>query len=204
MTELCYKCALQWQNYDKVLMKQTKNSNQYLQFCRSETDCQSRIHCLLEAVCLTFNSTRPPPAIVRPLQVKFESIIISNAQNSAFYTDCLSRNCLVFVIEQELPGFCYWAETALLLSRNCLVSFIGQKLPCFFYWTRTALFLLLGENCPISFIGQELPYALALSLPHPLFSGRNCPMLLVLGRNWPMLLVLTSHKLVLTYILLMH
>jgi len=53
-------------------MKQTKNQN-YLRFCRSETDCQFRIHCLLEAVYyLTFSSTRPPPAPGRPLQVKFE------------------------------------------------------------------------------------------------------------------------------------
>jgi len=32
-------------NYDKVLMKQTKN--QYLQFCRSKTDCPCRIQNLL-------------------------------------------------------------------------------------------------------------------------------------------------------------
>ena len=63
MTELCY----------------------YLQFCRSETDCQFRIHCLIEAVCyLTFSSTRPPPAIVRPLQVKFELQLIWRPKFSGF------------------------------------------------------------------------------------------------------------------------
>jgi len=54
-------------------INETNQKSNYLQFCRSETDCQFRIHCLLEAVCyLTFSSTRPPPAPVRPLQVKFE------------------------------------------------------------------------------------------------------------------------------------
>jgi len=52
---------------------QTNQESEYLQFCRSETNCQYRIHCLLEAVSyLTFSSTRLPPAIVRPLPVEFE------------------------------------------------------------------------------------------------------------------------------------
>ena len=54
-------------------INETNQESNYLQFCRSKTDCQFRIHCLLEAVCyLTFSSTRPPPAVVCPSQVKFE------------------------------------------------------------------------------------------------------------------------------------
>jgi len=136
----------------KALNETNKKSNQYLQLCRSATNCQSRIHCLLEAVCLTFNSTRPPPVTVYPLQVKFESIIITNAQNSDFYTH--------------------------YLVRNRPVCFIGQELACFFYWPGTGLFLLLARNRPVSFIGQELANAFALSLPHSLFLARNWPMLL--------------------------
>jgi len=40
------KDDLQRQIYDKVLMKQTRNSK-YLQFCRTKAYCQFRIHCLL-------------------------------------------------------------------------------------------------------------------------------------------------------------
>ena len=117
-------------------MKQTKNQSTY-SFCRPTTDCQSRIHCLLEAVYLTVNSTRPSPVTVYPLQVKFESIIISNAiisnaQNSAFYTDCLATK---------------WP-----------ISFIGHKVACFFYWPQSGLFLLLATKWPVSFIGHKVPY----------------------------------------------
>ena len=128
-------CNIQSTIYDKVLIKQTKN--QYLRFCRSKTDCQSRIYCLLEAVCLTFNSTRPPPVTVYPLQVKFESIIIFNAQNSAFYTDFLVRN---------------WP-----------VSFIGQELTCFFYWPQTGPCFCVDITSFIVF-GQELAHAFVLIL----------------------------------------
>jgi len=42
VTVLCYEDDLQRQS----MTKQTKKS-EYLQFCRSKTDCQFRIHCLL-------------------------------------------------------------------------------------------------------------------------------------------------------------
>jgi len=141
--------------------------------CRSKTDCQSRIHCLLEAICLTVNSTRPSPVTVYPLQVKFESIIISNAQNSVFYTDYLATKCLISFIGHKVPYFFYWPQSALflLLATKRLVSFIGHKAPCFFHWPQRGLF------------GHKVANAFALLLPHSLF----------LALKWPMLLVLTLH-----------
>ena len=153
MTEPCYERWFTTTNYDKVLMKQTKKSVLTVLQVRNWLSKQNT---LLTRSCLflTFNSTRPPPVTVYPLQVKFESIIISNAQNAGFYTD--------------------------YLARNRPVCFIGQELACFFYWPGTGLFLLLARNRPISFIGQELANAFALSLLHSLFLARNRPMLLCL------------------------
>ena len=72
MTELCYERLFTTTNYDKVLMKQTKNQSTY-SFAGQKLTVNSEIQCLLEAVCyLTFSSTRPSPVTVYPSQVKFE------------------------------------------------------------------------------------------------------------------------------------
>jgi len=82
-----------------------KQRNRYLQFCRSETNCQGRIHCLLEAAGLTF-----------------ELIIICNAQNSVFYNGylvtkrpILATACLVCFIGHNMPCLFYWPQHALFL-----------------------------------------------------------------------------------------
>ena len=122
MPELLWRMIYNDQLWQSI--NETNQESEYLQLCRSKTDCQSRIHFLLEAVCLTFNSTRPSPVTAYPLQIKFESIIIiiSNAQNSAFYTDYLATKCLVSFIGHKV---------------TCL---LGHKVPYFFYWPQSALF----------------------------------------------------------------
>jgi len=71
-------------------INETNQESNYLQFCRSKTDCQFRIHCLLEAVCyLTFSSTRPPPAVVCPLQVKFELQLTQCTKSLGFIPEIL-------------------------------------------------------------------------------------------------------------------
>jgi len=139
-----------WQSINEI----NKELSQYLQLCRSKTDYQCGIHFLLEAICLTVNSTKPSPVTAHLLQVKSESIIIFNAQNSFFYTD--------------------------YLATKCLVSFIGHKVTCFFYWPQSDLFLLLATKWLVSFIGRKVANAFALSLPHSLFLAIKWPMLLVL------------------------
>ena len=160
--------------YNKLLqsINETNQESEYLQFCRTKAYCPFRIHCLLEAVCLTVNSTRPSPVTVYPLQVKFESIIIiSNAQNSVFYTDYLATKCPIsfighkvpYFVGHKVPYFFYWPQSA---------PFIGHKVACFFYWPHSGLF------------GHKVANAFALSLPHSL----------LLAIKWPMLLVLTLHS----------
>ena len=78
----------------------------------------------------------PLPNFADPLRVKSESIIISNAQNSAFYTDCLVTMCLVSFIGHKV---------------TCL---LGHNVPCFFCWPQSgqcvciviASFIVVGHK----------------------------------------------------------
>ena len=91
MTELCYKYDLQLLKNDKVLIKQTKNQSTYSCAGQKLTTLFS-IHSNWSCFVLTFYfSTRLPPAILRPLQVKFE-----NWMNT-------SPKCKVFI--QPFPLF---------------------------------------------------------------------------------------------------
>ena len=119
--------------------------------CRSETDCQSRIHCLLEAVYFTFNFTRPSPVTTYLLQVKSESIIICNAQNSVFYADHWVTKCPISFIGRNAPSF---------VGHN-VPSFVGHKLSLFLLLSTkhppllaTRYPLLLAAKCP-SFVGRK-------------------------------------------------
>ena len=112
-------------------INETNQESEYLQLCRSKTDCQNRIHCLLEAVCLTVNSTRPSPVTVYPLQVKFESM--NNFQRPKL-------SLLYWLLGHKVPHFFYWPQSAPL---------IGHKVPHFFYWPQSALFLLLATKWPV-------------------------------------------------------
>jgi len=105
--------------YNEKLWQSINETNQgsnYLQFCRSETDCQFRIHCLLETVCyLTLSSTRPPPAPGRPLQVKFELPLSWDPKFSGIYA--------------EISFLFHWPQSGLfvLLATKWPVCFVGHK-----------------------------------------------------------------------------
>ena len=98
---------------------------------------------------------------------KFESIIISSAQNSVFYTSCLATMCPVCFIGHNV---------ACLLATMCLVYFIGHNVPCLFHWPQCG-------QC-IYVVGHKVANAFALRLPHSLF----------LATKWPMRLVFTLHQ----------
>jgi len=118
--------------------------------CRSETDCQSRIHCLLEAVYFTFNFTRPSPVTTYLLQVKSESLIICNTQNSVLYADHWVTKCPISFIGRNAPSF----------VGHKAPSFVGHKVPYFVGRKETCLFVTKWP------VGHKVANALALSLPH--------------------------------------
>ena len=133
-------------------MKQTKNQH-YLQFCRSETDCQFRIHCLLEAFCyLTFSSTRPPPAPGRPLQIKFELLLSLLGQHPRYL--CKQFPCLI-----------HWPQSGLfvLLATKWPVCFVGHKVACLFGWPQSGLFVWLATKWPMHL---RYHYVITSNSPH--------------------------------------
>jgi len=71
VTELCYDRWFTTQTNDKVLIKQTKNQHCTYSCAGQKLTAWFSIHFWLKLLS-NFYSTRPPPAIVRPLHVKFE------------------------------------------------------------------------------------------------------------------------------------
>ena len=150
-------------------MKQTKNQSTYS--CAGQKLTVKTEYISYQKLYLTFNSTKPSPVTVYLLQVKFESIIIiiiSNAQDSVFYTDSWSQSALFLLLATKCPillatkcpYFFYWPQNApfLLLATKCPISFIGHKVAC-----------LLVTKWPVSFIGHKVANAFALLLPHSMF-----------------------------------
>ena len=71
---------------------------------------------------------------------KFESIIISSAQNSVFYTSCLATMCPVCFIGHNV---------ACLLATMCLVYFIGHNVANAFMLLATKWPMRLHCDCLI-------------------------------------------------------
>ena len=137
---------------DKLLqsINETNQESNYLQFCRSETDCNFRIHCLLEAVCyLTFSSTRPPPVTVYPLQVKFELLLQLFLLGQHAQYLCKQFPCCF--IGHKVACLFYWPQSGLfvLLATKWPVCFFGHNVACLFYWPQSGLFVLLATKWPM-------------------------------------------------------
>jgi len=85
---------------DKVLIEQTKKQGTY-SFAGQKLTALFQHTLLTKAFSFNFCSTRPPPAIVRPLQVTFEQLIITELLSPK--CKVLMRKPLVCFIMVEFP-----------------------------------------------------------------------------------------------------
>ena len=97
MTELCYDRWFTTLKNDKVLIEQTKKQVTY-SFAGQKLTTLFQQTLLTKSLSFNFCSTRPPPAIVRPLQVKFEQLIHSIPKFKVFMWKPLVYSIMVAML----------------------------------------------------------------------------------------------------------
>jgi len=102
VTALCYDRWFTTLKNDKVLIEPTKKPGTY-GFAGQKLTMLFQHTFLTKSVLFNFCSTRPPPAIVRPLQVKFEQLIIYKSEIQGIYAKTF---CLFYDVHNVFKAIC--------------------------------------------------------------------------------------------------